>query len=239
MFYGGLAQFMAGQWEFKRQNTFGAVAFTTYGAFWMGFALLQILVAAQLFTVGHNADQMMLSLWGILTFIFMIATFELNFCLTLLFFTLAVLFWVLAAGVEALFWERFAGWWGLFVAGVAWFIAAADTINESYGRTVLPLGKWSVGVPMAKGLKRGMAKVPILGWAYVKACNREDKAAGWGKHKKEPEAEAGYPSGPSEVMFRPFQLHTTYSTPPGASFEGQAVRDEQAYAPQGSAIGPY
>ncbi|KAI7841682.1 hypothetical protein COHA_004549 [Chlorella ohadii] len=209
----------------------------------MGFALLQILVAAGLFSVGHNADQMMLSLWGILTFsewrmlaskplcvcmwpylllawgvkggcctcpdgaspgfppsaVFMIATFELNFCLSLLFFTLAVLFWLLAAGVESTFWERFAGWWGLVVAGIAWYIAAADTINEQYKRvsaTVMPLGKWSVGVLMSKSLKRGMAKVPILGWAYVKACNREDKAAGWGKAKKGADEEAGYPSGP-------------------------------------------
>lgn len=38
---------------------------------------------------------------------------------------------------------------------------------------------------------------------------------------------------------RPYVLHTTYSTPPGAAWEGQAVRDEQVYAPQGSAVGPY
>ncbi|KAL4855789.1 Histone-lysine N-methyltransferase 1 [Chlorella vulgaris] len=165
MFYGGLAQLLAGMWEFKRQNTFGAVAFSSYGAFWMGFAILQILVAADLFTVGHNADQMMLSLWGILTFIFMIATLELNFCLTLLFFLLAVLFWMLAAGVEALFWTRLGGWWGLVVAGVAWYIAAADVLNEQFKRTVLPIGKWNV---------------PVIGW---------------GEYKAKDEEEAGYPAG--------------------------------------------
>lgn len=100
-----------------------------------------------------------------------VATFELNACLSLLFFTLAgqwywsshshgmpcpvgpkhdacsftshtmpcplrraVLFWLLAAGVEATFWERFAGWWGLVVAGIAWYIAAADVINEQFKR---------------------------------------------------------------------------------------------------------
>ncbi|KAL4419599.1 hypothetical protein ABPG77_001653 [Micractinium sp. CCAP 211/92] len=236
MFYGGLAQFLAGMWEFKRQNTFGAAAFTSYGAFWMGFALLQILVATKIFSIGHNADQMFLSLWGILTFIFMVATFDLNFCLWLLFFTLAVLFWLLAAGVESTFWEKFAGWWGLVVAGIAWYIACADMVNEQFKRTVMPLGKWAVGTAMANGMKRMAAKIPVCGWAYVKACNREDRAAGWGKYKpKKDEEEAGYPAG----EFRPYVLHTTYSTPPGASFEGQAVRDEQMYAPQGSAVGPY
>lgn len=55
----------------------------------------------------------------------------------------AVLFWLLAAGVEALFWERFAGWWGLVVAGIAWYIAAADTINEQYKRVSYhPMGRF-------------------------------------------------------------------------------------------------
>lgn len=54
-----------------------------------------------------------------------------------------VLFWLLAAGVEALFWERFAGWWGLVVAGIAWYIAAADTINEQYKRVSYhPMGRF-------------------------------------------------------------------------------------------------
>ncbi|PSC68974.1 cation symporter [Micractinium conductrix] len=230
MFYGGLAQFLAGMWEFKRQNTFGAAAFTSYGAFWMGFALLQILVAAKIFSVNTNADQMMLSLWGILTFIFMIGTLELNFCLSLLFFTLAVLFWLLAAGAESITWTRIGGWWGLVVAGIAWYIAAADVINEQYKRTVLPIGKWNVGVPMSKGLKRIMSKIPVIGWGYVKACNREDKAAGYGKFKAKEDELAGYPAEP---FYRPYELHTTYSTPGAASWEGQAVSLRLPLLPQG------
>ena len=75
---------------------------------------------------------MLLSLWGIYTFILMIPTLELNFALFSLFFSLSVLFFLLAGGVAATVWTRIGGWWGLVVAGIAFYIAAADIINEEH-----------------------------------------------------------------------------------------------------------
>lgn len=62
-FFGGLAQLLAGMWEFKRQNTFGATAFTSYGAFWMSMSIWGILIAAKVFQPAHAGFKMVLAIW--------------------------------------------------------------------------------------------------------------------------------------------------------------------------------
>lgn len=192
------------------------------------------------------------------------ATLTLNFALWLLFISLATLYFVLAGSVASLDARAGAGWLGLFVAGVAWYIAAADIINENYKRTVLPLGKWNVGVKMFRAFKRIFGKIPLIGWAYVKACNREDRLAGYVvEHRKVDDRPSiiGPPSGKggvgdleggatgavahargdlddSAVYPRAYQLHSSDSILPGG-FEGDAVRRQARQADVGSGIGPY
>ena len=166
MFFGGLAQLLAGMWEFKKQNTFGATAFSSYGAFWMGLALWGILFSTKVVSFDPSTFAMVLSLWGIFTFIMMFPTLNLNVCLTSLFLTLSILFWILAAGQ---FYPttpdhpsttlKAAGGFGYFVAAIAWYIATAELMNEIYGTVVMPLGKWKLGSQIL-GLPTAPAPAP-------------------------------------------------------------------------------
>eukprot|EP00887_Chlorella_sp_A99_P002205 scaffold21.g2205.t1 len=238
-------------------NTFGAAAFSSYGGWWMSFGLYGILAQARggvLVGSGPYALKMLLALWGIITWIFMasdavhcvlgsgfrIVTLELNFATFLLFFFLSVLFWFLSGGQTSITFIRIGGWWGLVTAGIAFYIAAADMINEQYKRTVLPVGKWNIGVPMAKGLKGIMRKIPLLGYTYVRACDREDRLAGF--KKREQPATVEYERGDVEretgVYGRPGLLHSDQSITPGA-WEGAAVYRERQTGDLGSALGPF
>lgn len=98
MFYGGLVQLLVGMWEVKRNNLFGATAFSSYGAFWMSLAFYGTLKAAGIFEGLVEGEQMMLILWGILTFILFVGSIKLNVGLMTLFFSLGALFFLIAAG---------------------------------------------------------------------------------------------------------------------------------------------
>lgn len=98
MFYGGLVQLLVGMWEVKRNNVFGATAFTSYGAFWMSLAFYGTIKAIGSFSGLVEGEQMMLVLWGILTYIFFIGSLRLNVGLMTLFLSLGTLFMLLAAG---------------------------------------------------------------------------------------------------------------------------------------------
>lgn len=153
MFYGGLAQLLAGIFDMKKGSTFGATAFMTYGAFWMGLALFTILNAAGVWSgasqaqgevtkfVFVRADQMMLCLYGILTSIFFVGTLKINRALQVLFATLAALFFLLAIGLSFPIVIKIAGWWGIGVAAIAFYTGAAELWAETHGRVVLPLGQ--------------------------------------------------------------------------------------------------
>ena len=101
MFFGGLAQFTAGILAYQRKNTFAMAAFCSYGAFWMSLSLWGILVTAKVFTPVEEGDQMMLALWGIITFLFWLCTFSMNLITSALFFSLAILFWLLVRARRA------------------------------------------------------------------------------------------------------------------------------------------
>lgn len=159
LFYGGLAQLLAGLFDMKKGSTFGATAFISYGAFWMGLALFTILNAAGVWTgasqaqgdvkpfVFVKADQMMLSLFGILTSIFFVGTLKINRALQVLFASLAALFFMLAIGLSFPIVTKIAGWWGIGVAGVAFYTGAAELWAETHGRAVLPLGAMKKAAP--------------------------------------------------------------------------------------------
>jgi len=151
MFYGGLIQLLAGMWEMWKANTFAATAFSSYGGFWMGWALYGILKSANVWTgqssstpvVNYNSatpDEMMLSLWGILTFCFFVQTLRINRGLQTLFISLTVLFFLLAGGVKNPICNKVAGWVGIWVAFVAFYVATAILTGEVWNHEYLPLG---------------------------------------------------------------------------------------------------
>lgn len=145
-FYGGLAQFVAGVLEYNRKNTFAFVAFCSYGAFWMSIAINGTLknvytgdLTHTVYTAGVKSDEMMLSVWGILTFLLWLCTFSMNFAISSLFFTLSLLFWFLAAGNTNATLQKFAGGWGILVSAIAFYIGTAQLMEDVYGRPILPL----------------------------------------------------------------------------------------------------
>lgn len=144
LFYGGVAQVIAGIMEYRKGNTFGTTAFTSYGLFWL--SLVYIVVAGNFdsLTVGNDATFMgwYLFMWGLFTAYMFIATLNKNRALQFVFLTLTVLFWLLAIGdwFDNSTITEIAGWEGIVCGFSAIYLAAADVLNETYGRTVLPVG---------------------------------------------------------------------------------------------------
>jgi succinate-acetate transporter protein len=143
IFYGGLAQIIAGIMEWKKGNTFGTTAFTSYGLFWL---TLVWLIVAPKFGIAEpttsNAMAAYLFMWGLFTFVMFIGTLKLNRALQVVFLSLAILFFLLAAkdlnGSAQL--GKIAGYEGIFCGFSAIYAAMAQVLNECYGRIVLPLG---------------------------------------------------------------------------------------------------
>jgi uncharacterized protein len=132
--YGGLAQFCAGMWEFKRNNTFGATAFTSYGAFWIAFALLVTFNAAKIPAAAIPAAVgMFLLAWGIFTAYMTIAALTLSRPVLVVFVLLTITFFVLAIanfasqpGIAVL-----GGYLGLLTAIAAWYASAITVIAST------------------------------------------------------------------------------------------------------------
>ncbi|NLG66714.1 MAG: acetate uptake transporter [Actinobacteria bacterium] len=143
IFYGGMAQIIAGIMEWKKNNTFGTTAFSSYGLFWL------TLVGLLLFKkwgwwegTSDNALAWYFLAWGFFTFCMFIGTLKLNRALQTVFLTLTVLFLLLAirdwTGSEVV--GKIAGWEGIVCGLSAIYAAVAQIWNEVYGRVVLPLG---------------------------------------------------------------------------------------------------
>jgi succinate-acetate transporter protein len=141
--YGGLAQIIAGVLEFRNGNTFGTVAFISYGTFWWWYALLLWTVGAGWLKAPHASGiGITLLLWGIFTFYMWIATFRLNRVLWLIFLTLWIAFFLLAGadlgmGVT---WQRLGGWDGLLCGSLALYLSFAEVTNITWGRSAIPVG---------------------------------------------------------------------------------------------------
>jgi succinate-acetate transporter protein len=141
LFYGGLAQFMAGMWEMKKNNTFGFTAFSSFGAFWMALAIMVILKdTAVIEPVPKEGMSVFLGAWGLFTAYMTIGTFRISHALQVVFVTLTVLFILLAIGEHNETVMKIAGWEGIFCAASALYASAAQVINESWDRYLLPLG---------------------------------------------------------------------------------------------------
>ena len=141
--FGGLAQIFAGLMEWKKNNTFGATAFTSYGLFWLSLVLLLILPKTGYATApDKNEMAAYLALWGLFTLFMFIGTLRLNVALQLVFGTLTLLFFLLAIGdfAENKGLKIFAGYEGILCGFLAIYAAAAQVLNEVYGKVILPLG---------------------------------------------------------------------------------------------------
>jgi len=140
--YGGLAQLLAGMWEFRTGNTFGALAFTSFGAFWISFFLLVTFFAPQLpeADAGH-AIGLYLWAWAIFTTYMFVASLRTTGAIALVFFLLAITFVFLAigdsGGNEDI--TKIGGYLGLATAAAAWYASFAGVTNSTFGRTVLPV----------------------------------------------------------------------------------------------------
>ena len=142
LFYGGIAQIIAGIMEFRKGNTFGTTAFTSYGLFWLSLVFLLIFPAMGWGAAPENSAMVAyLFMWGLFTTFMFIGTLKLNRALQVVFFTLALLFYLLALGdaTGSAAIKTFAGYEGIFCGLSAIYAACAQVLNEVYGRKVLPL----------------------------------------------------------------------------------------------------
>lgn len=140
--YGGLAQLLAGMWEFRAGNTFGATAFTSYGAFWISFFLLEVFFAERI-----PADDLPLYLgwtliaWAIFTTYMYVASFKVTGAVNVVFMLLAATFYLLGIGdvIGSEVVTRIGGFVGLVTAAAAWYASFATVTDETFRQKVLPV----------------------------------------------------------------------------------------------------
>lgn len=139
-FYGGLAQLLAGMWEFKTGNTFGATAFSSYGAFWIAVgAMVQFGLIP-----NHTAFGFFLLGWTIFTGIMLLATLKSNIALVTLFGFLFITFILLTVGeLSNPAMGQVGGYFGLATAAIAWYTAAAGLLVATKSSIQLPVGPLS------------------------------------------------------------------------------------------------
>jgi uncharacterized protein len=140
--YGGLAQLLAGMWEFRTGNTFGAVAFTSYGAFWLSFwAFVQFFEKSVPAADAGHAVGLFLIAWGIFTTYMFVASLRTTAAVATVFALLAVTFFLLGIGNAGAHTNivKLGGWVGLATAAAAWYASFAAVTNSTFGRTVMPV----------------------------------------------------------------------------------------------------
>jgi len=154
--YGGLAQVIAGVLEFRKGNTFGTVAFTSYGLFWWSYAFINLLPRS-IFFPGYQSpsNESMMAyfiMWGLFTLIMFFGTLKTNRTLQMVFMTLTILFFLLGikSGLLAYtsltasdleLFTRIIGIEGIITGFSAFYLALAEVLNEAHGKTVLPIGQ--------------------------------------------------------------------------------------------------
>jgi hypothetical protein len=140
IFYGGIAQLLAGMWEFVKGNTFGAVAFSSFGAFWLSFwYLVTHLPKAPASDIGHAVGTYLL-IWTIFTAYMLVASIRTSGAImaVFLFLTLTFLFLAIGAYSASSGMTKFGGWLGLITAVLAWYASFAGVFNATARRAVMP-----------------------------------------------------------------------------------------------------
>jgi hypothetical protein len=152
--YGGLAQVIAGIMEYKNGNTFGTVAFTSYGLFWWSYAFLNLLPKSIFFS-GYSSPSnesfvAYFLMWGIFTLCMFFGTLKKNRALQFVFMSLTILFFMLAmrfgtiayastTAIDLVTFTKVIGLEGIICGLSAVYLAIAEVLNETYGKTVLPI----------------------------------------------------------------------------------------------------
>jgi uncharacterized protein len=139
--YGGIVQILAGMWEFRTGNTFGAVAFSSFGAFWISFWALQVFYAKDIGgNVGHSVG-VYLWAWAIFTAYMTVAALRVSGAVLLVFVLLTATFILLAIGAVGSHTTitHWGGYVGLATAAAAWYASFAAVVNSTFGRTIMPL----------------------------------------------------------------------------------------------------
>lgn len=145
LFYGGAAQIIAGMMEWKKENTFGTVAFISYGFFWI--TLVGMLTFPKL-GLGDAPDAksfaIYLFFWGFFTLMLFIGTFKISKALAVVFFLLTCLFFLLATAdiFDNEILKKVAGVVGILCGLSAVYTSAAQILNEVYNKTILPIGNF-------------------------------------------------------------------------------------------------
>jgi succinate-acetate transporter protein len=140
---GGLAQLVAGAMEWRKKNTFGMVAFTAYGLFWLSLVALLVLPRIGVADATDRSGMAAyLFVWGLFSVALSVATLKMNRAVMMVFLALTILFFLLAfadaTGSPVL--HRVAGYEGIACGLGAIYVGAAQIVNEVWGRTILPVG---------------------------------------------------------------------------------------------------
>jgi uncharacterized protein len=155
LFYGGLVQLLAGMWEFRNRNVFGATAFSTYGGFWLGLGIFVVLISTTALGKGITDVDSGLA-WFLLAFaIFntymLLWSMRVSTAVFLVFLTLEITEILLVIGFFNIshggteWWLHAGGWAGVVTAGVAWYTSAAGVVNGMSPVPVLPVGAAPIG----------------------------------------------------------------------------------------------
>lgn len=144
IFYGGIAQFAAGMWEFRRGVVFSATAFSSYAMFWMGLASAVFLLDYGVITISAfgSIEEVLLVGWTIFTFYMWVGTFRINWALVTTFTALLSTFVLLTIGAigDSSVFTTAGGVSGVITALCAWYTSAAELIESVWGEEVIPLG---------------------------------------------------------------------------------------------------
>jgi hypothetical protein len=143
VFYGGIAQIFAGVFEWRKNNTFAATAFTSYGFFWLTLAgIITFPTLGLAAAPSQTAMAAYLGIWGFFSLVMFIGTFRLNRALQVVFGLLTIAFALLAIGdlIGSSTLKTLAGWEGIVLGFCAIYTGLAQVLNDVYGRVVLPLG---------------------------------------------------------------------------------------------------
>jgi succinate-acetate transporter protein len=141
IFYGGLAQIIAGVMEFRKGNTFGTLAFTSYGLFWLSLVFIIIsTVERPTVTPDNTAWAAYLFIWGMFTLMMFFGTLKTNRALQTIFLSLAILFFLLTGAHFIPQLQLIAGIEGVFCGCSAFYLSIAEILNEAHKHVILPIG---------------------------------------------------------------------------------------------------
>ncbi len=143
LFYGGAAQLLAGMWEFRTGNTFGAVEFTSYGAFWLSFWAFNQFYAKDIkdaAALGHGVGLYLLA-WGLFTTYMFVASLRTTAAIAAVFAALAITYVLLGIGEAGQHTNiiKAGGYAGIVTAALAWYASFAAVTNSTFGRAIMPV----------------------------------------------------------------------------------------------------